>query len=384
MHVVSAGQGREALDSMASCGWRTSVAGAPALKFSFATGESVMWMRGDVLISLASGDVSAAALEALDAQVLGHLGPVCASLEPTAADATRSPVHPAYAQPTAVQAVTITDAGIPNVDPAAVPVLAELPSMSLPAGVSGPPVPDAVEAPVAPVVPGPQVTSAEIVVPVFDETGPGCGWAFTATKPANVTREGVEKQVADLNTAKSDELTAAQAQWKKDVQAFDDALVSFIPAATAWNEHVEATRVVHMSWANQRAALDAYEVAKRAWDDAVQVRADLIAAQESAERQWLDAQAQCDAIPDPEPIPVPEPIAPEPVVPVPAPEPVPSPSPKPAPSPSPSPSPKPSPSPSVGTVADPLVCPAPRPAVLDQAVVDPGPEPSPPVLWPNG
>lgn len=368
LHVTRPGHGREALDVIASCGRATTVNGAPAVRMSFERGSAVIWQRGDVLISLASAEVPAEALAALDTEITASLAPVCATFDVVAADALRDPLHPEHVQWTQPLEVTIpaspADPGSPDQ-----PALASVTVPTMPSGIAGPALPAEVPRPTAPVWPGEQESARAVQVPVADTTGPGCGWSFTGAHAPLSDARDLAAQTQALTAQTRTELLAAQLEWNGAVTQYQSQSTEFAAAAQSWNEYAGALQQVSTSWANQKRDLENYTRLQRSFDSAVAARDDLLERQRVAQETFDAAVAACLARPvaPPVPSPTPEPTATATTTPA-DPSATPSATTAPAPAPTANPAPE-------------MQCPPQRPTVLDEPVPPAPVAPTPPVLW---
>jgi len=371
--VMPAGAGQHAMDSLRSCGRQTTVAGEQARSFSVDGGQVVIWSRGDVLVSVSAPAVDAAVLAATDARLQAALQGQCASTDPAAQDPTRNPVLPQYTPWRIQQQVAVVSAGleVPQAESIATPTELDLPT--LPAGITGPPLPEAVPAPQRPEHPGEQPMTRPYWVPAVDEVGPGCGWAFTGATGPQVDPDAVQQEAAAAGRDAQAELDAEHAAWARAATAYLDALPGYQEELTAWEAYVAAVRDVDAQWGEQAQALATYQAAVRLRESQQRrlekFEADQAAAQEAYEvavlacttwQEAVDAAAQRALTPDPDTTPSPEPST--------------DPSATPTADPTADPTPT-TPEPPAGG------CPAPRPAILDQSAPDVAPEPTPPTLW---
>lgn len=359
--VMPAGGGNAALDIIRSCGRRTDVAGAPAVRFAVHGGQVVMWSRGDVVVSVAAPSADAALLASIDDRLLAALGPVCASTDPAAQDPSRNPVLGSYRPWHTVREVRVESAGV-QVPEAMAPV----PGVQLPvqpAGIAGPPLPVPVEMPQPLAHPGPEPLTRSFEVPAVDDTGPGCGWAFTGATGPKVEPEVIEQQALAIEREQRDTLRAENTAWEQAARAYLEALPTHVEQRTAWDQYVAGVQEVATSWSTQAAALAQYEAAvqrraeqQRAVEKFRADQASAAAAYDAAVAACAAWRTQADAAraaaaqsqptPSATPSAAPAPVA-TPTVP---------------------------PTPAGG-------CPAPRPPILDSAAPTVDPEPAPPALW---
>lgn len=358
--VMPAGGGSAALDSIRSCGRRTDVAGARAVRFAVDGGQVVLWSRGDVLVSVSAPAVDDAVLRSVDERLNAALAGTCVSAAPEAQDPSRNPVLGSYTPWTATAQVHVETAGLSVPGAPAAPTALELPV--LPAGVAGPPLPEPVAAPAVPQHPGDEPLERSLSVPAVDVDGPGCGWAFTGATGPRVDGEAVEREAHSLITAQREQLEAEHAAWVDAVTAFTSALPTYEQELAAWEQYAAGVREVAASWSAQATAIDEHRRAVQRRDAQVRAHEAHLAAQAQAQADYDAAlracttwQAQVDAA---------------------------AAAPAPAPGPTATPGPTPAPSPTVVLPPEPAGgCPPARPGVLDQAPPSIDPEPAAPALW---
>lgn len=290
LFVLPTGYGGTWTETMARCGRSTTmVPGTSAIRMQVDGGQVLAWNRGDVLVTLAAGSVTAEAAGAVDARVSAALAPVCTNLAPAPGDATRNPRHDAYAQWTVAADVTIEPSGQVPVDTSVVPALAKAPTMTMPRGITGPPAPAVASEPGALGDPGPEVLSASVSVPAVDETGPGCGWAFTAAAAPRVDAEQIAAQAEQVRSAARADLLRAQASWISARAALEATLPAHLEAVNAWNDYVAQATAVRAAWDAQAREVADYEADLRVWQ------------QQVADRQaWLTRRAGAQATYDEE------------------------------------------------------------------------------------
>lgn len=380
---------------------------ATAARFSLggAGAQALVWRRGDVAFYLAgSGDLGAIAA-GYDQVATTALAPVCANVDSTPADATRSPwiERESYAGRTAARTVTVPGPGHPppapagGAPPATAPDLAgqvvERPQRpgSYPLW---PPLPAEDQRPTI-TAPTPAPTTAEVNEQIADKVGPGCGWAFTDTaQPVFDPAQARAAFATEADMSKAALSAQVEAYRQARAQYYRDWPV-YVGAAKNYGSYRERVAEVARAWEKIAGDWRAYRSAKAAYDGAVAERDAFVSRQNSARTAYQQGLEACQAPPTTRtvtPSPTTTTVQPPPVV-VPV---APSPSPTSAP---PEPDPEqgerePSPSPSfttitpspttttttpapITTTVPPPSCPA-RPAVLDQAGPTVGPAPSPP------
>lgn len=235
--------------------------------------------------------------------------------------------------------------------------------------------PTPVEAPEAPVSPGPEPTRTVIKVPQVDRLGPVCGWAFTNTAAPAVNETELNEQREALRAAATEELKAKQAAWQPAVTAYYQQWADYSLRALAFGDYAKKVSSVASAWQKITDDRNLYNLALRSYQNAVAAREAFLADQQAATEEYQRQLLVCAA---PEPTPSPTPTPP------------PSPSPTPSGSADPSTAPSTAPSPTATAPAAPATprprpgCPPARPAILDQAPPSvpapptPPPDPRPP------
>lgn len=211
--------------------------------------------------------------------------------------------------------------------------------------------------PVAPTTPN---TVVGIPERVFDEVGPGCGWAFSG-QSAPPYDDTVEKQRVDQLVGEAQgTLQAAFATYLQERTGYVNNYVTWANSVLAYQTYAGQVNDVGNVWNDittkrqaYREKLDQYLALKKAWDE-------FPGLQTAAQEQYLGELEQCRV----NNIPVPTPSA----TPSPTPSPTPSESPSATPSPSSSASPSPTPTPTPEPTPEPVDCETVvvRPAILDQ------------------
>jgi hypothetical protein len=357
----------------------TARGGVLASVLSFRRGDVITYVTGspaDPLQNLAA---------AFDEGLTRRLSAVCVNQDSTAAGATRSPWSGAGYKPYTEEAkVAIADVPLPATEPTATPTPeptgpapspAPVPSptatlervslpapglidrtadpMARPAYPVAPAMPAPVAEPTAPTAPAAKATLEKSVqVPANDARGPGCGWAFTGMKPLAFDDAAATKTRTALLAETKAKLEADAKTWQASVLTYWTDYATYKKAATDYNAYAAKVDEVNKAWAVIGNSWDTYNRAVQDRDRKVTQRADFIARQDAARKDYDTKTAQCAAVPVPSP----------------------SASPTPSPSPSPTVSASPSPSPSPSATAQPG-CPVDRPAILDQAAPEVPSEP---------
>lgn len=344
------------------------------------TVNDLAWRRGDVILDVHSTNLDPTELmlvaQSLDAAAVAQLTGICAQLDSTVADASRSPwINPsAYTGWLVDESVALPPgptptpaAGVPARDPAL--PLDPLPTVVLPSPRPADPVwpelPPPVEAPVVPEPVEPQPTATTVATQRRDDVGPGCGWAFTAQSapPFDATAAAAARQTA-LTQARAD-LKAAQQNWSQRLARFWVQANQYQSRIGAYRLYALQVDQVRVAWEALRQARVTYLADLRVWQAAGKARADFIAAQLAAQQQYDAAIAACASTASP----TPAPTTPNPTTtPAPTSEPTPT-----VPTPT-----GPATGPTTGPTTVPPGCPPVRPTILDQPIPTLPPAPVPP------
>lgn len=359
------------------CGsaWQASRAGIGADAMAVWTGSyaTLMWRRGDVVVSVATstkgrpGDLSSVmgVAKALDARLAAALASTCVDVTSALADGARSPYvnRAGFTGLVRAHREVLDEAQVPA-EALSAPVAA--PQVRIPAPTKSVPdvgdLPQRPEPPVSPSalptpVPSPKVPSAPAKAPtsgtypeqVADPDGPGCGWAFTGQVAPTFDAAAAQAAMVKAQVATQDRLVKGRVKWEKERRAYYVAYEKYLTQVDAFSEYAAQVEKVRAAWAKIDAARERYRDAVRAYEKALADREDFIARQEAAQEAFDDAVAECAK-------------------------------PKPKPSPSPTPTPSVSPTPSASPTP---VCPPKRPAILDQEAPPEPTKPTPPKDMPK-
>jgi len=325
----------------------------------------VSWRRGDVVFDVHSGSPpggqAAFAAELINDRASDFLTPVCVNLDSTADDAVRSPWinRDRYVGLQLPEDVIVPPAprptpppGVPARDPAA--ALDPIPEVTLPPRPSDPVWPELPAAPPTPVTPasvGPEPTATTATTLRRDESGPGCGWAFTgqAEPPFDQTVAAASNEavVSAARTA----LVAEQSEWSAQLVKYWTESAAYDAALGPYRLFAAQVQQVAAAWAALQRVRDDYALALAEWQAQVTARTNLITEQQKAAADYAAAIAACAVTPTPTPTPTP--TVTDPFLPTPIPTPTPS-------------------------LTIPANCPPERPTVLDQTVPPIPPTPTPP------
>jgi hypothetical protein len=344
----------------------TTRGGVRASVLSFRRGDVITYVTG------APGDPLQSLAQAFDDGLTRKLAPVCANQNSTAADATRSPWSAAgYKQYTQQATAAIAEVPLPSTEPTptASPTASPAPTpsptptiedvslpapdlvdhsaapMSQPAFPVAPAMPSPVAKPSAPAAPAAKATlSATLQVPASDPTGPGCGWSFTGMKALTFDEAAAAKARTELLDQAKTKLEADAKAWQASVLTYWTQYADYKKQAAAYNAYAAKVDETNKAWSVITASWDSYNQAVQDRDRKIAERADFVARQDAARKDYDAKASQCAVVSQPSPPASPSPSA----------------SPTGTPTVSPSPSPSPSASPAPG-------CPPDRPAILDQA-----------------
>jgi hypothetical protein len=279
-------------------------AGAGRLRVSSRSGDGVVWLvfqRGDVLAAVTASDLSGAAPTSLAAEIASRvdgileaeLAGVCPDQAAPESDAARNPYgslpYEPFAREVVLTAPVFPDSLLPPEVPEpsfAVPAPRSFPDLAprsrrtlapaTPAAPGQPPVAARTEVVVSGPAPSlvdpsaisrpePYVTSPPTEperpefpdgvvagIPLADEVGPGCGWAFTGQEAPSFDEERLQLAADEALQAAKLELAAAAAQWKADEARFLGEYADFQLRTAAYSAYQEYQRVR----ANAQAALE--------------------------------------------------------------------------------------------------------------------------------
>jgi len=278
--------------------------------------SALVWNRSDVLASVTVQRTSGASLSAIAEEVDDALRAAlvgrCAATTVTVADAGRSPwsAHPytgrlvdeevplTYASPdesptpVVPSDVPLIDApaptyAAPSLEPFPTGVVATDPAPTPP--VVTPPGTDVgVQigmAPSPPVAPTSPAATATYSVQVADETGPGCGWAFTLQGAPSFDPAGAQAKAVNDKLAAEQQLRTDDAMWQQTHADYSRAyavylaeLDAFVDYARDYNSYVARYASSHYAellaaYQEARAAREAFnreqQAARTAYDAAV-------------------------------------------------------------------------------------------------------------------
>ena len=240
---------------------RRKVAGFPAVLVSVASGadtiHTLRWSVGDITLSLTGEDIplNEAALRRWTRRAAALLKPICTDLKPSVEDARRSPWHDPDKYRGLVDHVTV-GADLPQIIeemPPHRPELRGLEQVQRPDPPDGVPywpesLPAKVAFPERPVRPKEPATKRRVVFPVPDPTGPGCGWAFTASPAPQFTQTESDAQREGRVAATTQRLNDELAQWAAQEAQWRGAMVGYDTAALAYRDYARDVRAVTKAW----------------------------------------------------------------------------------------------------------------------------------------
>lgn len=309
--IYGAGQARTQFDKYAS--QLAECRGArPDGDLVRANGGAVM-TRGDAIVSVLSSD--SGLLDKLVPWYQGKLEEAlvassCASLDETAADASRSFYYDsnAYTGTTRSEKVAVDDpilaASSPQLlasngmsvartfmDPQDKSTVRQ-PLSPLPAGMETN-LPTAPTAPSISVKPDLPATEKTVTYQIADKTGPGCGWTWSGQKTPKFDEEVIKaNQKTTLKNAKT-ELRNNIATYNKSIVSWSSQTAMAMSFQTSWDDYVSKSDAIYASWNDlnqKRAAIQGrwfsyVDEANKwlAWSDDV----------DKAQKDWEDAIKQC-------------------------------------------------------------------------------------------
>jgi hypothetical protein len=321
--------------------------------------------RGDVIthvVGPANAPVQALAV-AFDGGINREIQGKCVQMDSKADDATRSPWAAAGYKPfTKAEKVSVASIPLPTIPDGATvkgvdltgPVL-DLPDVrpaSIPSYPVWPAMPERLDRPEPPhAPPAKAVTETTVDIPAKDETGPGCGWAFTGMNAPAFDSEAAAKTKTDLTLAAMTKLNTEGKEWQKSVLGYWTAFADYEKAAKAYTEYGTAVAAVNAAWAAIDKKWATYNDDMAAFRETTKDRAEFLDRQKAAREEYDRKVAVCEA---PQPAVTVTPPQPSDGQETPAPAPqVQSPQPRPG-------------------------CPVQKPSILDQDAPEVGPEPTAP------
>ncbi len=178
-----------------------------------------------------------------------------------------------------------------------------------------PSMPTLVALPQAPEILAVPVDNKDVNIPVVDETGPGCGWAFSGYAPTVQPSES-DLQLAGDNIKEQvkEALIAGQQQYLASVTNYYKTIDGYNTAVAEYGVYGQQLKDVYSQWTSLQIQWLQYDTDKarydKAWADYAQWFVDRDAAQakyDTAMKQYNDDVVYCEALVEPSPSPSPSP-----------------------------------------------------------------------------
>lgn len=270
---------------------RRKVAGYPAVLVSVASGSDTIhtlrWSVGDITLSLTGTNIPLddGAIKRWTRRAAAVLQPICADLEPSVNDAMRSPWRNPEKYRGLRDRVTV-EADLPQITeelPADRAKLRGIKQVQRPDPPDGVPywpesLPDKVAFPEQPVRPKEPATKRRVTFPVPDPTGPGCGWAFTASPTPQFSQAESETQREERMAATTQKLNEELAQWAAAESQWRSAFPEYYTQALAYRDYAKDVAVVSKAWDAIRADWNRYNALVAQRQAAIAERAQWLAA----------------------------------------------------------------------------------------------------------
>ena len=237
------------------------VAGYPAVVVTTVSGSDTIrtlrWSVGDITLSLTGEDVpfDDAAIKRWSRRAAALLQPICADLKPAVKDARRSP----WRDPDKYQGLTdqvTVGADLPDISeelPPDHPKLLGLKQVERPDPPDGVPywpesLPAKVSLPEQPIRPKEPPTERRVTFQVPDPTGPGCGWAFTASPTPEFSQAESDAQRDERVAATTQQLNEELSRWAAEESQWRSAIPGYYTQALAYREYANDVAVVSKAW----------------------------------------------------------------------------------------------------------------------------------------
>lgn len=289
--------------------------GAQAYTINLPSGALTLVRRGDVILQISGPRQQADQVTTVLSQALAENMSACVDQVGADGDERRNPWLPNIPFQGKLEDVNITvpAMGLPAAPAGVTPVppTIEIPAVNdvtLPKRPADPVWPAALPAvvtkPTVPISPGVEPTSTVVRVPVRDESGPGCGWAFTATASPEVDDASLASRRAALVASARENLLNRQQAWRPAMQSFYTQWASFQTSLTQYRQYEAEVAAVSAAWAAISKQRADYDRAMREYQAAVKKRDEFLTAQLAAQTAY-DAELQACLVPPPAPTPPP-------------------------------------------------------------------------------
>jgi hypothetical protein len=338
--------------------------------------SSLVWRRGDVVLTVSHPDTSPNSLAStayqVDAVADATIAGICADVSSTLADAARSPwaTQVGYTGLQVAVPVAVTAPTDPTPPPGVTPVpdsavVSARPVLTLPSQPAGPLLPSTLPSPVAapliPLRPSPALSETTALATERDTVGPGCGWSFTGQAVPQFDAVAAAAALISAQQQAVASLQAQQSQWQQQTVAFWQLYASYSTELAAFTNYVDQVNVIAAAWATVTTSRTQYAAAVVAYNLAVAAQTAFLTQQGQAEVAYNAELAVCagsnpSTSPSPSTLPTATSDSPTPIA---------SPTPTGA-----------SPTPTATATLTPG-CPPVRPPILDQPVPSVPPQPTP-------
>lgn len=270
---------------------KRKVAGYPAVVVTTVSGSDTIrtlrWSVGDITLSLTGVDVPVddASIKRWSRLAATLLQPICADLTPSVKDARRSPWRDPDKYQGLYDQVTV-GADLPEVLeelPPNQPRLRGLTQVQRPDPPDGVPywpesLPAKVALPEQPVRPKEPATKRRVTFQVPDPTGPGCGWAFTASPTPEFSQAESDGQRDERVALTTQQLNDELSQWAAEESQWRSAIPGYYTAALAYRDYAKDVAAVSKAWDAIRADWSRYYALVAQRQQAIAQRAEWVAA----------------------------------------------------------------------------------------------------------
>jgi len=282
-----------------------------------ATSQTTVFRRGDVIgYVLVDGGASASPAHTVDTILSNVMGNQCINEKSTTDDAKRTlwsgvpftglltekqATIEAWSLPSTPSVASYKATPIPAqigpVQPVTMPTVPDYPVWpKLPAEQKLPEVPQA---------PAPAATTTKTVLNrVPDDSGPGCGWAFTGTVAPTFNQSEVDASNNSIIKAAQDELTKNAQDWSKSVLAYWEAVDNYTKSVSDYEKFRTEVASVSDAWKPISDQWKAYYTSQANYDNAVKAHDAFVAQKADAQKSYDAAVQVCNA---PDPVQTPQP-----------------------------------------------------------------------------
>lgn len=287
--IAAAAPGVDALT-----GWVSgTTAGGPS--------STLMWRRGDVVLTVSHTDTSPNSLASsayqLDAVADTAIAGICADVSSTLADAARSPwvTQIGYTGLQVAVPVAVTAPTDPAPPPGVTPVpdnavVSAPPILTLPSQPTGTLLPSALPSPIAvpliPLRPSPAPSETSALATEQDPVGPGCGWSFTGQAVPQFDAVAAAATLVTAQQRAVASLQAQQSQWQQQTVAFWQQYAAYSTTLAAFTNYVDQVNVIAAAWTTIATNRTQYAAAVVAYNLAVAAQTAFLTQQGQAEAAY--------------------------------------------------------------------------------------------------